>query len=85
MRLGMEMTKKELEKKVAELEQRLMELQSQVLTLSLRQNITIVPAQPISAPPMPTWPPFPYVGDVWPYQPTTTCSAANVGYDAVIN
>lgn len=72
LRMGMEMTKKELEKKVAELEAKVAELTSAMLALSLRQTLPIVLPTPqpvtvpsIPAPLNPVWPnyPTPYYGD----------------------
>ena len=80
MHLDLEMTKKQLEKKVADLEQRIMDLQAQVLALALRTPTYItVPApavQPLTiGPNLPSWP-TPYIGD-WPIAPNITCSGTN--------
>lgn len=70
MHLDLEMTKKELEKKVLELEQRITELQAQMLTLALRTPtyVTVPAVQPLTiGPNLPTY--YPYIGD--------TCGTAN--------
>ncbi len=82
MHLDLEMTKKELEKKILELEARVNELQSQLLTLALQKPTTFVtvPAPAPAVQPLiigPSYPPYlPYIGD-WPISPNITCSATN--------
>ena len=76
MRLDMEMTKKQMEERIAQLEKTVMDLQSQLLALALRTPNTIMigTPQPItlpSIPPIPMWP-NPYVGDLPPWG-TTIC------------
>jgi hypothetical protein len=76
MWMDMEMTKKQMEERIAQLEKMVMELQSQLLALALRtpNTITITAPQPINVPisPVYTYPPVPHIDD-WPYG-TNTCT-----------
>ncbi len=80
--MGMEMTNKQLEKRVRKLEKEISELKSSLLALAIRPAPTQAPimipnTQPFTNPVCPQPWPLPYIGDI-PGHGGITCTTAGV-------
>ena len=87
VRVDLEMTKKQLEERLAQLEKPVMGLQSQLLSLALRQPFAVTIPAPIQVEPNyvpyypPQYPTYPYIGDPvpgTPGYPTVTRGSATI-------